>query len=60
MLGGEHCLTTGLVKAYKNKFPNMSVLQIDAHSDLRDGYSEAREDLSAGDPAAGSKDFARP
>ncbi len=39
MLGGEHSITTGLVKAYKEKFPKMSVLQIDAHSDLREEFS---------------------
>ena len=38
MLGGEHSITPGLVKAYKEKFPDLSVLQIDAHSDLRDEY----------------------
>jgi agmatinase len=38
MLGGEHSITTGLVKAYKEKFNDLSVLQIDAHSDLRDNY----------------------
>lgn len=39
MLGGEHSITTGLVKAYKEKFPNMSVLQFDAHSDLREEFN---------------------
>ena len=38
MLGGEHSITPGLVKAYNEKFSNLSVLQIDAHSDLRDEY----------------------
>ena len=38
MLGGEHSLTTGAVRAYHKKFPNLSVLQIDAHVDLRDSY----------------------
>lgn len=38
MLGGEHSITTGLVKAHKEKVNNLSVLQIDAHSDLRQSY----------------------
>lgn len=38
MLGGEHSLTTGAVRAYRKKFPKLSVLQIDAHVDLRDSY----------------------
>lgn len=38
MLGGEHSITTGLVRAYKEKFPKMSVLQIDAHADLRNEW----------------------
>lgn len=38
MLGGEHSLTTGAVRAYYRKFPELSVLQFDAHVDLRDTY----------------------
>jgi agmatinase len=38
MLGGEHSLTTGAVRAFAEKFRNLSVLQIDAHLDLRDEY----------------------
>jgi len=37
-LGGEHSVTLGLVKAYQNKYPKLSVLQLDAHADLRDRY----------------------
>lgn len=40
MLGGEHSISTGLVKALHHKFPKMSVLQIDAHSDLRDDWED--------------------
>jgi agmatinase len=39
ILGGEHSITTGAVKAYKEKYPKLSVLQFDAHADLRDEYS---------------------
>ena len=38
MLGGEHTVTLGAVKAFHKKFNNLSVLQIDAHSDLRESY----------------------
>ncbi len=38
MLGGEHSITTGAVRAYKKRYPRLSVLQIDAHLDLRDSY----------------------
>jgi agmatinase len=37
-LGGEHSITYGIVKAHKNKFGEFSVLNIDAHCDLRDTY----------------------
>jgi agmatinase len=38
VLGGEHSLTSSLVSAAAKKFKNLSVLQIDAHADLRDTY----------------------
>ncbi|MBM2831374.1 MAG: Agmatinase [Dehalococcoidia bacterium] len=38
MLGGEHSLTTGAVRAYREKFPQLSVLHLDAHADLRHEY----------------------
>ena len=38
MLGGEHSLTLGMVKAYREKYQDLSVLQLDAHADLRDSY----------------------
>ena len=39
LLGGEHSLTTGPVRAFKRKFGDaLSVLQLDAHADLRDEY----------------------
>ncbi len=37
-LGGEHSITTGPVRAYFEKYPDMCVLQIDAHTDLRQEY----------------------
>jgi agmatinase len=38
MLGGEHSLTLAAVRAFKETFPQLSVLQFDAHADLRDEY----------------------
>jgi agmatinase len=37
-LGGEHSITPPLVAAAAQKFPGLSVLQIDAHADLRSTY----------------------
>ena len=38
MLGGEHSISYGSIKAFSKKFPDFSVLQLDAHTDLRDQY----------------------
>lgn len=38
LLGGEHTITLAGVKVSKKKFKNLSVLQLDAHPDLRDQY----------------------
>jgi agmatinase len=38
MLGGEHSISAPIIKAHKEKYENLSVLQIDAHADLRDTY----------------------
>jgi len=38
MLGGEHSITPPVVHAHAQKFENLSVLQIDAHADLRESY----------------------
>lgn len=37
-LGGEHSITHPLVQAHRRKWPDLCVLQIDAHADLRDEY----------------------
>ncbi len=42
MLGGEHSLTTGAVRAYSERFNKLSVLQLDAHADLRDEYEDTK------------------
>jgi N1-aminopropylagmatine ureohydrolase len=41
-LGGEHSISSAPIKAHFDKFQNMSVLQIDAHSDLRDSYEGSK------------------
>ena len=42
MLGGEHSLSLGMVRAWKEACPELSVLQLDAHADLRDEYLGSR------------------
>ena len=37
-IGGEHSISGPVIKAHAEKFHNLSVLQIDAHADLRDSY----------------------
>ena len=41
-LGGEHTITPPLVRAFAERHPGLSVLQIDAHGDLRDSYMGSR------------------
>jgi agmatinase len=38
MLGGEHSVSAPVIRAHHEKYPELSVLQIDAHADLRDEY----------------------
>ena len=38
LLGGEHSLSTGHVQALADHYPDMSVLFLDAHGDLRNSY----------------------
>ena len=39
-LGAEHTVTLGFVKAFAKKYDNITVLQFDAHSDLRESYHD--------------------
>jgi len=39
-IGAEHTVTLGFVKAHAKKYKNLTVLQIDAHSDLRSSYHD--------------------
>jgi len=38
VLGGEHTVSIGALAAYAEKYPGLSVLQFDAHADLRGSY----------------------
>lgn len=40
-LGGEHGVTPALVRAARGRYRQLSVLQIDAHADLRDTYHDS-------------------
>ncbi|MGE0076645.1 MAG: agmatinase [Bacteroidales bacterium] len=41
-IGGEHSVSIGTIEAHADKYENMSVLQIDAHADLRDAYEGSK------------------
>ncbi|MCH8853568.1 MAG: agmatinase [Planctomycetes bacterium] len=41
-LGGEHSISSALVRAVKSKYDDLSVLQIDAHADLRESYQGSK------------------
>lgn len=41
LLGGEHSITLGLVQSLLKKYPDLSVLQLDAHADMRDTYQDS-------------------
>jgi agmatinase len=38
MLGGEHLVTLGAVRALVKKYPDLRIIHLDAHADLRDEY----------------------
>ncbi len=38
MLGGEHLVTLGAVRAVAKKYPDLHIIHFDAHADLRDDY----------------------
>lgn len=38
IIGGDHSVPLGLIKALDEKHPSFGILQIDAHLDLRDSY----------------------
>ena len=38
MIGGEHLVTLGPVRATAREYPNLHIIHFDAHTDLRDDY----------------------
>ena len=40
LLGGEHTVAIGAVRTMKRRRPNLSVMYLDAHGDLRDSYMD--------------------
>lgn len=42
-LGGEHSITPPLLRAFKGVHGDLSVLQFDAHGDMRDSYEGSRQ-----------------
>ncbi|GAB5466375.1 MAG: agmatinase [Candidatus Kapaibacteriales bacterium] len=41
-LGGEHTISASPIKAHLEQYPDLHVLQVDAHSDLRDTYEGSK------------------
>ena len=42
LLGGEHLVTLGSVRAAVQKYPNLHIIHFDAHTDLRENYLGAK------------------
>ena len=42
LLGGEHLVTLAAVRAVAAKYPDLHIIHLDAHADLRDDYLGAR------------------
>lgn len=42
MLGGEHLVTLGAVRASVQKYPDLHIIHFDAHADLREDYLGAK------------------
>ena len=40
-LGGEHTITLALVESYLTKYPDLTVVALDAHADLREKYENS-------------------
>ena len=38
ILGGDHAVPFGAIRAYAEKYPGLGILHLDAHADLRDAY----------------------
>lgn len=42
MIGGEHLVTLGAVRAAAKKYPGLHIIHFDAHTDLREQYLDAQ------------------
>lgn len=42
LFGGEHSVSIGSIRAFRENFDNLTVLQFDAHADLRPEYEESK------------------
>ncbi|MBP3609955.1 MAG: agmatinase [Lachnospiraceae bacterium] len=42
LIGGEHLVTLGAVRAVQKKYPELHIIHFDAHADLRDDYLGAK------------------
>ena len=42
LIGGEHLVTLGVVRAMVKKYPDLHIIHFDAHADLRDDYLGAK------------------
>lgn len=42
LFGGEHSISIGTIRAFNECFDNLTVLQIDAHADLRESYEGSK------------------
>ena len=42
LIGGEHLVTLGAVRAVAERYPNLHIIHFDAHADLRDDYLGAQ------------------
>jgi len=41
-IGGEHTITLALVQAVQTKYPDLQIVALDAHADLRDSYDGSK------------------
>lgn len=42
IFGGEHSISIGTIRAFNEMYPNLTVLQLDAHADLRESYDGSK------------------
>lgn len=42
LIGGEHLVTLGSIRAAARKYPNLHIIHLDAHTDLREDYLGVR------------------